>query len=43
MAGGALILSFIGTGIAVYFEIVAMQVIGLYYHHFKDRFAWSWG
>lgn len=23
--------------------IVAMRCIGLYYHHFKDRFAWSWG
>jgi len=23
--------------------IVAMRVIGLYYHHFKHRFAWSWG
>lgn len=27
----------------VYFLIVAMQCIGLYYHHFKGRFAWSWG
>ncbi|GJM24386.1 MAG: hypothetical protein DHS20C16_08010 [Phycisphaerae bacterium] len=27
----------------VYCFIVAMQCIGLYYHHFKDRFAWSWG
>lgn len=33
----------IATGIHAYFEIVAMRVIGLYYHHFKDRFAWSWG
>lgn len=43
MASGVLILSFLGTGLAIYFEIVAMQVIGLYYHHFKHRFAWSWG
>ncbi len=27
----------------VYCMVVAMQCIGLYYHHFKDRFAWSWG
>lgn len=29
--------------IGIYLEIVAMRVIGLYYLHFKDRFAWSWG
>jgi len=23
--------------------IIAMRCIGLYYHHFKERFAWSWG
>ena len=22
---------------------VAMRCVGLYYHHFKSRFAWSWG
>ncbi len=27
----------------VYCLVVAMQCIGLYYHHFKKRFAWSWG
>jgi len=27
----------------VYTNIVTMRVIGLYYHHFKHRFAWSWG
>lgn len=27
----------------LYLTIVAMRCIGLYYHHFKDRFAWSWG
>jgi len=29
--------------IEVYFTIVAMRTVGLYYHHFKERFAWSWG
>ena len=28
-------------GIKLYIEIVTMRVIGLYYHHYKDRFAWS--
>jgi hypothetical protein len=27
----------------LYAWVVAMRVIGLYYHHFKQRFAWSWG
>ncbi len=27
----------------VYANIFTMRVIGLYYHHFKHRFAWSWG
>lgn len=27
----------------MYAWLVAMRVIGLYYHHFKHRFAWSWG
>ncbi len=31
------------TPVVVYFEIFTMRVIGLYYHHFKHRFAWSWG
>ncbi len=30
-------------GVSLYCEIVAMRVIGLYYHHFKHRFAWDWG
>lgn len=30
-------------GLAIYTGIVALRVIGLYYHHFKDRFAWDWG
>jgi len=28
---------------STYCWIVAMRCIGLYYHHFKSRFAWSWG
>lgn len=31
------------TGLVAYADIVTMRVIGLYYHHFKHRFAWSWG
>jgi len=26
-----------------YLEVVTMRFIGLYYHHFKQRFAWDWG
>lgn len=41
--GSSILISFLVTGITIYFEIVAMKLIGLYYHHFKHRFAWSWG
>lgn len=27
----------------VYSATLAMRAAGLYYHHFKSRFAWSWG
>lgn len=27
----------------VYASTVTMRAVGLYYHHFKKRFAWSWG
>jgi hypothetical protein len=33
----------LSTGVEAYATIVAMLVTGLYYHHFKARFAWSWG
>ncbi len=33
----------IGLGVMLYLEIIAMRAIGLYYFHFKNRFAWDWG
>lgn len=27
----------------LYAWVLVMRFIGLYYHHFKGRFAWSWG
>lgn len=41
-AAGASMSFVISVGVTVYFDIVLMRLIGLYYHHFKDRFAWSW-
>jgi hypothetical protein len=29
--------------VTVVTNVAAMRVVGLYYHHFKHRFAWSWG
>ncbi|WP_339687876.1 hypothetical protein [Gimesia maris] len=29
--------------VLLYLEIVALRMIGLYYHHFKKQFAWHWG
>jgi len=40
---GTLALRAVLVPIEVYFTIVAMRTVGLYYHHFKERFAWSWG
>lgn len=37
-----MVLRGLSIGVEVYFEVVAMQAIGLYYFHFKHRFAWSW-
>jgi len=37
-----LLLEILITGVTVYFEIVLMRLIGLYYYHFKHKFAWSW-
>lgn len=42
-APGGLLGTALIVGIELYLEIVALRAIGLYYHHFKDRFAWSWG
>jgi hypothetical protein len=32
----------LGAFLEAYSSIVAMRIVGLHYHHFKDRFAWSW-
>lgn len=40
--GGVLQLVIINM-VAVFLTVVTMRAIGLFYHHFKDRFAWSWG
>ena len=33
----------VATAAVVYCDIVMCRAIGLYYHHFKHKFAWSWG
>ncbi len=43
LLGTALLVNVLVTGISLYTEIVAMRAIGLYYHHFKAKFAWDWG
>lgn len=42
-AQGAIGLTVALLVIGAYLRIVAMRAVGLYYHHLKDRFAWSWG
>ena len=43
MGEGYFSAAFFVVAISVYLEIIALRCIGLYYHHFKHRFAWSWG
>ncbi len=43
MSSGVLASSVLVTGLAIYVDIVLMRLIGLYYRHFKRRFAWDWG
>ncbi len=31
------------TLLEVYLMVSVMRMIGVYYHHFKSKFAWSWG
>lgn len=38
----SLVVHVLMLGVQIYFDIVTMRIIGLYYRHFKDRFAWSW-
>jgi len=41
--GSGLLLGALLKAVELYCTIIAMRAIGLYYHHFKHRFAWSWG
>jgi len=42
--GGGFFMPMVLTAfLQAYFGIVSMRIVGLYYHHFKERFAWSWG
>jgi len=40
---GFLVTGAVAGLLQAYFSIVSMRIVGLYYHHFKKRFAWSWG
>ncbi|MBI1826627.1 MAG: hypothetical protein HY287_13450 [Planctomycetes bacterium] len=40
--GGSLVIAFLVSAMSIYVEIVLMRLIGLYYHHFKKKFAWDW-
>ncbi len=40
--GTRVLAAFAGNAAFLYLSIVMLRAIGLYYHHFKHRFAWSW-
>lgn len=33
----------LAIGVRVYLQLVGLQAIGLFYHHFKDKFPYDWG
>ncbi len=39
---GPMAATVLGLGVTAYSWIVVMRIIGLYYRHFKRRFAWEW-
>ncbi len=41
--GSGLAMYVLFVGISLYCNIVMLRAIGLYYHHFKEKFAWDWG
>lgn len=41
--GDRMIAACSSNAVYVYVTIVMLRAIGLYYHHFKHRFAWNWG
>ena len=43
IGGNVLVMAAVSWVLTIYCWTVAMRCIGLYYHHFKSRFAWSWG
>ena len=43
IGGNVFVMEAVSWVLTIYCWIVAMRCIGLYYHHFKSRFAWSWG
>lgn len=40
--GGKAALYVLAAVLQAYFGIVSMRIVGLYYHHYKQRFEWSW-
>ncbi|UCG17287.1 MAG: hypothetical protein JSV19_04490 [Phycisphaerales bacterium] len=38
----AVVLGLLGSALTAYFDISVARIIGLYYRHYKHRFAWQW-
>jgi len=41
-SGASFVMEVLVGAFGVYAEIVLMRLVGLYYHHFKRKFAWDW-
>ena len=43
LTGNVILAGILLSGLQVYLSIVICRLIGFYYRHFKERFAWDWG
>jgi predicted Zn finger-like uncharacterized protein len=42
LSANKVVLMLLGLGATAYFNLATMRIVGLYYRHFKHRFAWTW-
>jgi hypothetical protein len=43
LLGKGMLIHVLLTGATIYADVVSLRSIGLFYHHFKHKFAWNWG
>ncbi len=43
LMGSGYMMRILSIGFGLYLELIGLRAVGLFYHHYKDKFAWSWG